>query len=399
MNTRYAMSWLLSASGLLSFGAQAQDVDKVTIGFLTDMSSVYADLDGRWGVTAIQMAIDDFGGKVNGWPIQLLSADNLNKADVAAAKAREWFDTQNMQMLIGGTNSAAALALAKMAQEKKKPFFVNGSGSSVLTNEQCSPYTIHYAWDSVAFAKGTAAALTRQGDKDWFILAADYAFGHALQADATKVVEANGGKVVGAARHPLNMTDFSSFLLQAQSSKAKVLGLSNAGGDTTNAIKAAREFGLDRTMKLASLVLFVSDVHAMGLPAAEGLTFTTSWDWNLNDETRAFGRRFFEKTKRMPTDVQASNYSATMQYLKAVEATKTTDGDRIMAYLKSQPLKDFYSQGVIRSDGRYVHDMYLMEVKSPAESKEPWDYLKRVATLKGEEVFTTKAESKCSLWK
>ena len=390
---------LMAVAGLFAATAQAQAPNKLTIGFLTDMSSVYSDLDGKNGALAVQMAIDDFGGKVNGMPIELLTADNQNKADVALSKAREWFDTQKMQMLIGGTNSAAALGLAKLAQDRTRIFFVNGSGSSALTNEQCSPYTVHYAWDSVAFAKGAAAALTQQGSKDWFILTADYAFGHALEADAAKVVKANGGRVVGSVRHPLNPLDFSSFLLQAQTAKAQVLGLSNAGGDTTNAVKAAREFGLDKTMKIATLVLFITDVHALGLQQAQNLIFTTSWDWNLNDETRAFGRKFFAKAKRMPTDIQASNYSATMQYLKAVQATKTTDGDKVMAYLKSTPLKDFYSSGTIRADGRYVHDMYLMQVKTPAESTQPWDYVKRVATLPGAEVFTTKAESKCALWK
>ena len=388
-----------AVAALALCGAAAQAQDKVTIGFLTDMSTVYADLDGKVGATAIQMAIDDFGGKVNGKPIQLLAADNLNKADVALSKAREWFDTQDMSMLIGGTNSAAALGLAKLSAEKKRPFIVNGSGSSALTNEQCTPYTIHYAWDSVSLAKGSAAALTRGGAKNWFMLVADYAFGHALQGDATKAIEASGGKVIGVARHPLNVADFSSFLLQAQTAKPQVLGFANAGGDLANSLKAAREFGLDRSMKLAAMVLFISDVHGLGLAQTQGLQFTTSWDWSLNEETRAFGRRFFEKTKRMPTDVQAANYSATLQYLKAVQAVKSTDGDKVMAYLKSNPIKDFFAQGVIRPDGRYVHDMYLMEVKKPAESTQPWDYLKRVATLKGDEVFTTKAESKCALWK
>lgn len=388
-----------AVAALALCGAAAQAQDKVTIGFLTDMSTVYADLDGKVGATAIQMAIDDFGGKVNGKPIQLLAADNLNKADVALSKAREWFDTQDMAMLIGGTNSAAALGLAKLSAEKKRPFIVNGSGSSALTNEQCTPYTIHYAWDSVSLAKGSAAALTRGGAKNWFMLVADYAFGHALQGDATKAIEASGGKVIGVARHPLNVADFSSFLLQAQTAKPQVLGFANAGGDLANSLKAAREFGLDRSMKLAAMVLFISDVHGLGLAQTQGLQFTTSWDWSLNEETRAFGRRFFEKTKRMPTDVQAANYSATLQYLKAVQAVKSTDGDKVMAYLKSNPIKDFFAQGVIRPDGRYVHDMYLMEVKKPAESTQPWDYLKRVATLKGDEVFTTKAESKCALWK
>ena len=391
------LALMLGVAGLATSAAHAQD--KVKIGFITDMSSLYADVEGKNGAVAIQMAIDDFGGKVLGQPIELISADHQNKADIAASKAREWIDTQGVTMVFGGTNSGTALATAKVAAEKKRVYINNGAATSALTNEQCSPYTVHYAWDSVAFAKGAAAALTQQGSKDWFILTADYAFGHALEADAAKVVKANGGRVVGSVRHPLNTLDFSSFLLQAQTAKAQVLGLSNAGGDTTNAVKAAREFGLDKTMKIATLVLFITDVHALGLQQAQNLIFTTSWDWNLNDETRAFGRKFFAKAKRMPTDIQASNYSATMQYLKAVQATKTTDGDKVMAYLKSTPLKDFYSSGTIRADGRYVHDMYLMQVKTPAESTQPWDYVKRVATLPGAEVFTTKAESKCALWK
>ena len=394
-----ALAGSLAATALLGTAVQAQTPGKLVIGFLTDIAGPYGDLDGKNGATAIQMAIDDFGGKVNGQPIELLVADNQNKADIATAKAREWFDTQNMAMLVGGTNSGAALSLAKIANEKKRVFIVNGSGSSVLTNEQCNPYTIHYAWDTVAYAKVAAAALTKQGLKDWYFLTADYAFGQALEADASKVIKANGGRIVGSVKHPINTQDFSSFLLQAQNAKPQALALANGGADTINAIKSAREFGIDKKVKIASLVLFVTDVHSLGLPMAQGLTFTTSWDWSLNDETRAFGRRFFEKTKRMPTEIQAANYSATMQYLKAVQATKTQDADKVMAHLKSTPLKDFYSQGTIRPDGRYVHNMYLMQVKSPAESTQPWDYLKRVATVSGEEAFATKAESKCALWK
>lgn len=389
---------LAIASALVCAGAHAQ-AGKVVIGFLTDIAGPYGDLDGKNGALAIQMAIDDFGGKVNGQSIELLVADNQNKPDIAAAKAREWFDTQNMAMLVGGTNSAAALALAKLSADRKRVFIVNGSGSSALTNEQCTPYTIHYAWDSVAYAKVAGAALTKQGLKDWFFLTADYAFGQALEADANRVIKANGGRLVGSVRHPINNTDFSSFLLQAQNSKAQVIGLANGGADTINSIKSAREFGVDKSMKIASLVLFISDVHSLGLQAAQGLTFTTSWDWNLNEQSRAFGRRFFEKTKRMPSEVQAANYSATMNYLKAVQATRSTEGDRVMDWFRSTPLKDFYSQGVVRADGRYVHDMYLMQVKSPAESTQPWDYVKRVATIQGDEAFTTKAESKCALWK
>ncbi|WP_225784961.1 ABC transporter substrate-binding protein [Xenophilus sp. Marseille-Q4582] len=389
---------VLAAAALLAAGA-AQAQDKVRIGFVTDMSSLYSDVDGKGGATAIQMAIDDFGGKVNGMPIELLTADHQNKADIAASKAREWIDTQNLTMLVGGTNSGTALAMNKVAQEKKRVFIAIGAGTSQLTNEQCSPYTIHYAYDTVALAKGTGGAVVDQGGKDWYFLTADYAFGQSLQDDTAKVVTAKGGKVLGSVKHPLNANDFSSFLLQAQNSKAQILGLANAGGDTINAIKAAREFGITKSMKMAGLLVFVTDVHSLGLKNTEGLLLTTSWDWNLDEESRKFGKRFFDKTKRMPTDIQAADYSATMQYLKAVEATKSTDADKIMAHFKSTPLKDFYAQGVVRPDGRYVHDMYLMQVKSPAESKQAWDYYKVVTKLPGDAVYTTKAESRCSLWK
>ena len=394
-----ALSALPLALALASAPTHAQTPDKVRIGFVTDMSSLYSDVDGKGGLTAIQMAIDDFGGKVNGLPIELLSADHQNKADIAASKAREWMDTQGLSLLIGGTNSGTGLAMAKVAQEKKRVFIAIGAGTSALTNEQCSPYTIHYAYDTVALAKGTGGAVVGQGGKSWFFLTADYAFGQALENDTSRVVKEKGGTVVGGVKHPLNASDFSSFLLQAQNSKAQILGLANAGGDTINAIKAAKEFGITKTMKMAGLLVFVSDVHSLGLKNTEGLLLTTSWDWNLDDESRKFGKRYFEKMKRMPTDIQAADYSATMNYLKAVQATKTTDSDKVMAYLKSTPLKDFYAQGTVRPDGRYVHDMYLMQVKSPAESKQPWDYYKVVSKLPGDQVYTTKAESKCALWK
>jgi branched-chain amino acid transport system substrate-binding protein len=388
------------AVGLLgAAAAQAQATDKVKIGFITDMSSLYADVEGKNGALAIQMAIDDFGGKVNGMPIELLTADHQNKADIAASKAREWIDTQGLTMLFGGTSSGTGLAMAKVAQEKKRVFMVNGAGSSALTNEQCTPYTVHYAYDTVALAKGTGSAVIARGDKNWFFLTADYAFGHALEADASKVVKEKGGTVVGAVRTPLNTSDFSSFLLQAQNSKAQVLALANAGGDTINSIKSAREFGITKSMKMVGLLVFVTDIHSLGLKNTEGLLLTTSWDWNLDDKTRAFGKKFFEKTKRMPTDIQAADYSATMTYLKALQATKTTDADKVMEYIKKTPIDDFYAKGYVRADGRFVHDMYLMEVKSPAESKQPWDYYKVVTKLKGEDVFTTKAESRCALWK
>ena len=391
------LALMLGVAGLATSAAHAQD--KVKIGFITDMSSLYADVEGKNGAVAIQMAIDDFGGKVLGQPIELISADHQNKADIAASKAREWIDTQGVTMVFGGTNSGTALATAKVAAEKKRVYINNGAATSALTNEQCSPYTVHYAYDTVALAKGTGSAIVDGGGKSWYFLTADYAFGHALEADTTAVVKAKGGNVVGAVRHPLNASDFSSFLLQAQNSKAQILGLANAGGDTINSIKAAKEFGIGKSMKLAGLLIFISDVHSLGLRNTEGLQFTTSWYWDLNDETRKFSARFFEKTKRMPTEIQAADYSATMNYLKAVEAAKSVDADKVMTTWRGMKMNDFFGSGQLRADGRYVHDMYLMEVKKPAESTKPWDYYKLIKKLPGDQVFTTKAESKCALWK
>ncbi|BEP58830.1 MULTISPECIES: ABC transporter substrate-binding protein [unclassified Variovorax] len=398
MKTKSSLIAAAVATLVLGIGA-AQAQEKVKIGFITDLSSLYADLEGKGGATAIQMAIDDFGGKVLGQPIELVVADHQNKADIAASKAREWIDTAGVTMVFGGTNSGTALATAKVAQEKKRVYFNNGAGSSALTNEQCSPYTVHYAYDTVALAKGTGSAVVERGGKSWFFLTADYAFGHALEADTTKVVNDKGGTVVGRVKHPLNASDFSSFLLQAQNSKAQILGLANAGGDTVNAIKAAKEFGINKSMKTAGLLVFLSDIHSLGLKNTEGLLHTTSWYWDLNDGSRKFANRFLEKTKRMPTDIQAADYSATMTYLKAVEAVKTTDADKVMAQLKSMKIDDFYGKGQIRADGSFIHDMYLVEAKSPSESKKPWDYLKVLKTLPGDQLFTTKAESKCALWK
>ena len=393
-----ALALMLGAAGLATSAVQAQE--KVKIGFITDMSSLYSDVEGKGGATAIQMAIDDFGGKVLGQPIELLTADHQNKADIAASKAREWIDTQGVTMVFGGTNSGTALATAKVAQEKKRVYFNNGAGSSALTNEQCTPYTVHYAYDTVALAKGTGGAVVDSGGKSWFFLTADYAFGHSLENDTSAVVKAKGGTVTGTVRHPLNASDFSSFLLQAQNSKAQILGLANAGGDTINSIKAAKEFGINKTMKTAGLLVFLSDIHSLGLKNTEGLLHTTSWYWDKDDDSRKFANQYFAKMKRMPTDVQAADYSATMTYLKAVAAVKSTDADKVMEYLKKTPINDFYAKGgVIRPDGRMVHEMYLVQVKSLAESKKPWDYLNIVKNIPGDQVFTAKADSKCALWK
>ncbi|MDR2990455.1 MAG: ABC transporter substrate-binding protein [Burkholderiaceae bacterium] len=390
---------LLAACSLALAAGTVQAQEKVKIGFITDMSSVYADVEGKNGALAIQMAIDDFGGKVLGQPIELLTADHQNKADIAASKAREWIDTQGVTLVFGGTNSGVALALAKVAQEKKRVFIDSGAGDPALTNAACSPYTVHYDYDTVALARGTGSAVVERGGKSWFFLTADYAFGQSLQDETARVVKEKGGTVVGSVKHPLNASDFSSFLLQAQNSGAQVLGLANAGGDTINAIKAAKEFGINKTMKTAGLLVFLSDVHSLGLQNAEGLLHTTSWYWDMNDATRQWAERFYAKTKRMPNSLHAADYSATMTYLKAVQAAGTTDADKVMAQIKHMKIDDFYAKGYVRPDGRFLHDMYLVQVKAPSESHKPWDYLKVLATLPGDQVFTTKAESKCALWK
>src|SRR5258706_4858010 len=335
----------LACVTLLGFAAPAHaqiSGDVIRIGFITDMSGVYADIDGQGGVEAIKMAIADAGGSIAGKKIELVYADHQNKADVAAAKAREWFDTNGVDLLIGGTNSGTSLAMAKVAAEKKKPFIVVGAASSALTNEQCSPYTIHWAYDTVALAKGTGNAVVKAGGKTWFFLTADYAFGAALQNDTSNVVKAAGGTVVGSVKHPLSASDFSSFLLQAQASKAQILGLANAGGDTINSIKPANEFGVTKTMKLAGLLVFINDIHSLGLKTTQGMYLTDSWYWNQNAETRAWSRKFFEKMKRMPSSLQAGDYSATASYLAAVKAVGTDDADKVLAQLHKTKVNDVF---------------------------------------------------------
>jgi branched-chain amino acid transport system substrate-binding protein len=381
--------------------AQAQmSGDVIKIGIITDMAGVYGDIDGMGGVEAIRMAVADMGGAINGKKIEILYSEHQNKADLAASKAREWFDTQGLDMLIGGTNSATALAMSKVAAEKKKPFLVVGAASSELTNSQCTPYTVHWAYDTVALAKGTGGAVVKSGGKTWFFLQADYAFGAALQADTAAVVKAAGGTVVGTVKHPLSASDFSSFVLQAQASKAQILGMANAGGDTVNTIKAANEFGVTKTMKLAGLLMFINDIHALGLKTTQGMYVTDSWYWNQDAETRAWSRRFFDKMKRMPSSVQAGDYSAALEFLKAVKTTGSDDADKVLAQMRKTPINDVFAKGgFIRADGRMVHDMYLLQVKSPDKSTEPWDYYNVVQTIKGEAAWTAKADSKCALWK
>ena len=393
---------LVSACALcLSYGAQAQiSGDTIKIGMITDMSGLYTDIDGAGGAEAIKMAIADAGGAIAGKKVEFISADHQNKADIAASKAREWFDQQGVDMLIGGTNSGASLAMAKVAAEKKKVFISIGAGSARLTNEECTPYTVHYAYDTIALARGTGGVIVKQGGKNWYFLTADYAFGQSLEKDTADVVKSAGGKVLGAVKHPLSASDFSSFLLQAQSSDAQILGLANAGGDAINAIKAANEFGITKKMKLAGLLIFINDIHSLGLNLTQGMYLTDGWYWDQNDDTRAWSKRYFAKMKKEPSMLQAADYSAAAQYLKAVKATGTDDADKVMAWLKANKVNDMFAKnGVIRPDGRMVHDMYLMEVKKPSESKYPWDYYKVVATIPGDQAYATKAETKCSLWK
>ena len=392
----------LAVAGACAFAGcgVAQAGDTVKIGFITDLSGLYSDLDGKGGIEAINMAIADFGGTVLGKKIEVVTADHQNKADIAASKAREWFDQQNLDMLIGGTNSGTNLSMAKVAQEKKKLFISIGGGSDKLTNEACTPYTVHYAYDTAALAKVTGSAVIKQGGKSWFFLAADYAFGASLEADTAKVVKAEGGTVLGDVKHPLNASDFSSFLLQAQASKAQILGLANAGGDTINAIKAANEFGITKTMKLAGLLVFITDVNSLGLQLTQGMYLTDSWYWDQNDASRKWAHRYFDKMKKMPTSLQAADYSATLQYLNAVKAVGSDDSDKILDYLRKTKLNDmFIKNGSLRGDGLMEHDMYLMQVKQPSESKYPWDYYKVVQDVPGDQAFTPKAESRCPTWK
>ena len=396
MKLKALVTALALAIGSAAF---AQATGPIRIGMITDMSSLYADIDGPAGAEMVKWAVQDFGGKVLNRPVEVLSADHQNKPDIASSKAREWMDKEGLTMLIGGTNSGTSLAMSKVAAEKKKPFISIGAGSARLTNEDCTPYTVHYAYDTVALAKVAGTALVKAGNKSWYFLTADYAFGYSLEGDAANVVKANGGTVAGTVRHPLNASDFSAFLLQAQSSKAQILALANAGGDFTNAMKAAKEFGVTKTMKVAGLLVFINDVHSLGLPNTEGLQLADSWYWNQDDASRKFAKRFFEKYKRMPSSLQAADYSAAFNYLKAVQTAGTTDGDKVMATLKSMKFDDFYSKGQIRADGRMIHDMYLFQVKGLKQSTTPWDYYNAVAKVPGEQAFTTVAESKCSLLK
>jgi branched-chain amino acid transport system substrate-binding protein len=379
------ISALVSVAGFTQAFAAGNDI---VIGDIGDLSGLYTDIEGAGGVEAVKMAIADFGGTVLDRNIVTLAADHQNKPNIGASKFREWADQRGLNVLLAGSNTAVAIAMAKIAAEKKVVYIVMGAVGASLTNEDCTPYSIHYVIDTTALANGTATAMVEHGGKTWFYLTADYAFGTQLQNTASKVVEAKGGRNLGAVRVPLSTADFSSFLLQAQASGAQVLGLVNAGADFANSLKAANEFGLTRTMKPAGLDAYITDIHSVGLQMAQGLFLTTAWYWDLNDETRAFAKRYFEKLKKEPTMIHAGYYSATLTYLRAVKGAGTTDPDKVMAELKKTKINDmFVKGGYIRADGLMIHPVYVMQVKSPQESKYPWDYYKVVRTMSGEEAF------------
>jgi branched-chain amino acid transport system substrate-binding protein len=382
--------------------AQAADWDGVVkIGVLTDMSGTYSDISGQGAVVATQMAIDDFVAREKpSFKVELVYADHQNKGDIAADKAREWFERDGVDLVTDLVTSSTALAVQKIGKEKNRLVFVSGAASTKITNEECNDVTVHWTYDTYALADGTAKYVVKNGGKTWFFLTADYAFGQSLEKDASDVIRANGGTVLGSVRHPFPGTDFSSFLLKAQASGAQVIGLANAGTDTTNSIKQAAEFGITPKQSLAGLLVFISDVHSLGLKATQGMYLTEGFYWDLNDETRAWSKRFFEKQKKMPTMAQAGDYSSVMHYLKAVKAVGTDDPQKVMAQMKKTPVNDFFAKnGHIRDDGRMVHEMYLFQVKKPSESTAPWDYYKLIATIPSDEAFQPLSASRCPLIK
>ena len=402
-----SVSALMLGSALL-LGAVTQGLaqDKVVkIGSLSDQSGLYSDVGGPGSTLAAQMAVEDSGLLAKGWKIDVISGDHQNKPDIGSNIARQWFDIDKVDVIVDVPNSGVALAVNNIIKEKNAVFLNSGAGTSDLTNAQCSPNTIHWTYDTFMLANGTGTALTKAGGNSWFFLTADYAFGAALERDTTAAVTANGGKVAGGVKHPLNTSDFSSFLLQAQASKAKVIGLANAGGDTSNAIKQASEFGIIQGgQKLAALLMFITDVHAIGLPVAQGLSFTETFYWDMNDQSRAFSKRFQERirNKQVPTMSQAGVYSSLIHYFKALEALggNPHDGVKVVAKMKEMPTDDaLFGKGSIQPNGRKIHPAYLFEVKKPAESKGPWDYYKTVATIPAEEAFTPLAKSTCALLK
>ncbi|MEH2479938.1 branched-chain amino acid transport system substrate-binding protein [Nitrobacteraceae bacterium AZCC 2146] len=394
--TTFAVALILGAHA-----SAQQPATPLKIGIMADFASVYSDIGGQGNVEATKLAIEEFGGTMFGKPIEVVTADPLNKADVAATIARRWYDAENVDMIIDLPTSATALAAMEMSKQFEKIMIVTDAASSDITGKSCSPYTAHWTYDTYANAHTVGSAIVKQGGDSWFFITADYLFGHSIERDTGDVVRAAGGKIVGSARHPLNTADFSSFLLQAQSSKAKIVGLANGGGDTINTIKQASEFGIVAGgQKLAGIVMFISDIHSLGLKMAQGLIITEAYYWDLNDRTRAFGKRFFERMKRMPTMNQAATYSATLHYLKAVQAAGTKSTKPVLAKMRETPVRDaFTDNGILREDGRMVHSMFLLEVKKPEESKAPWDYYKVLAEVPGDQAFRPIQDGGCPLVK
>lgn len=395
----YSYALLAAASLMVHPVVSAQDDQPFRIGAIVDMTGIYSAHGGPGVVTAVEMAVEDFGGKVLNRPIEVLSADYQNKVDITSSRARRWYDLENVSMIIESTDSASAAALQQLGREKKKTTIFAGSASSNLTNADCSPYGVHYVYDTHALAHGTGQAVTQSGNDTWYFITADYAFGHSLERDTATVVKENGGTVLGQVRAPLNTSDFSSYLLQAQASGAKVIGLANAGTDTQNSVRQAAEFGITQSgQALATLLVFLHDVKGMGLQSAQGLQFTTGFYWDRTDETRAWSQRFYERQNAMPSMVQAGAYSATLHYLNAIEAVGSDDTEAVNAKMKETPINDFYAEnGKIREDGRMVYDMYLARAKTPDESTGEWDLVDILATIPGDDIYRPLAESECSL--
>jgi branched-chain amino acid transport system substrate-binding protein len=396
---RFRFLLATAAATILATGANAQGTD-IKIGVLNDRSGTYADLSGEGSAVAARMAIEDFGAAAKGLNVEVVAADHQNKPDIASSIARQWYDQEGVDVIADVPTSSAALAVAEITREKDKIFLISGAAASDLTGEKCSPNSVHWTYDTWSLAHGTGAAMVGQGGDTWFFLTADYAFGHALERDTAAVVEESGGKVLGSVRHPFPGQDFSSFLLQAQGSGAKVIGLANAGADTTNAIKQAHEFGITAGgQNLAGLLIFITDVHALGLETAAGLVLTEAFYWDLNDQTREWSKRFAEKHGgAMPTMVHAGVYASVLHYLKAVEAAGTKESKAVMAKMKEMPSDDpLFGKGQVRQDGRHVHDMYLFQVKKPDESKGPWDYYKTLATIPADKAFRPLSDGKCPL--
>jgi branched-chain amino acid transport system substrate-binding protein len=393
----FAASLLFGVTAHAQQPVQPANTAPLKIGMLGDFGSVYADIGGQGNVEAAKIAIDEFGGQMFGKPIEFISSDVQMKPDVASSLARKWYETENVDVIIDLPTSATALAAMEMSKQYEKIMIIVDAASSDITGKSCSPYTAHWTYDTYGNAHTVGSAIVKQGGDSWFFITADYLFGHSIERDTGEVIKAAGGKVVGSARHPLNTADFSSYLLQAQASKAKVIGLANAGGDTINAIKQAAEFGIVAGgQKLAGIVMFISDIHALGLKATQGLIITEAYYWDLNDRTRAFAKKFFAKTNKMPTMNQAAMYSSTLHYLKAVKAAGTRDTKTVLAKMRELPVRDaFTDNGYLREDGRMVHSMFLLEVKKPEESKYPWDYYKVLAEVPGDQVFRPMKDGGC----